>query len=1023
MINFKVDTGAAVTAVPSTMTGYLPEITSSSKTLRGAGNHKLDIEGSTKVTLKIQDKMVEDTIYIVNGLVEPLLGKPAISGLGLIQFIDEVNDKSAHNWCSEFPKLFQGLGEMGSEVRISLQSQVKPFTQSVPRRVPAARKKPLLDELCRMEKLGVIQKIEEPTDWCSPIVVVPKKNERIRVCIDFTRLNEAVRREYHPLPTTEETLSELGSANVFSKLDANCGYWQMRLHEDSQKLTTFITPFGRYFCKRLPFGISSAPEIFQREMQKVVMDLPGVVCQMDDILIYGSDQTEHDERVRRVLQRLEETGITLNKEKCEFSRNLVKFLGHIVNGQGIQADPEKTRAIVNFPTPGNRKELRRFFGIVNYLGKFSASLSVASVALRQLLGKDIDWIWSKTHDNEFNKLKQIISSTPTLTPFQLSRDTMLSTDASSYGLGAALLQRVGTTWKPIAYASRSMNSTEKRYAQIEKEALAICWACDKFNYYLSGRKFEIETDHQPLVSVLGSKELAKLPLRVQRFRLKMMNYCYTIRYTPGHKLVLADALSRAPLVTTESMTYHKSGVLAELVSSLSVSRSRRERIKASMLEDNVGLSLVRHISHGWPNYSHIEDIMKPYYSFRDYLTYVDGMVFYQSRLFIPELERDRILSEIHAGHQGETKCIQRAVAVVWWPGMTKDIRNVVRMCSSCEEHRRKPPEPLITSPLPERPWWRLAIDLFQKDGKNYLVVVDYYSRYITVDELNESTETHAIIRRLERTFCLLGIPNTVVSDCGPQFTCELFQKFVCKWDIHHITSSPRFPQSNGEAERAVQTAKGLMKKNVSIQAALCAYRDTPLANGYSPAQLMFGRGLNSLGMIGDSKIDTRRLRSYESERREKQAKWFNARHRAKERSPIRLTQPVVIREPGNQPRDGTVIATKGREVVAVGSGQQLIRRNRSQVSRRSTEMQSESPTESMSPSQQGVTLPANVNTPPVTAPPLSRTPSPRAVSSSPQAPTTMQVNRPRSSLQPPSEPEVRYTRSGRISKPPSRLNL
>lgn len=1032
-VRFKVDTGAAVTAVPSNLAKYFDHVGPSSKSLRGAGNHRLKIDGSAVVKLKVRDRIVTDTLYLVDGLVEPLLGKPAIAKLELLKFVGELAECSGFGWFAQFPKLFEGLGSMESEVRITLERGVAPFAQSVPRRVAAARKKPLREELSRMERLGVISKIEEPTDWCAPIVVVPKKNGKIRVCIDFTRLNEAVKRELHPLPTTEETLSELGKAKVFSKLDANCGYWQMKLKAESQKLTTFITPFGRYFCRRLPFGISSAPEIFQREMQKALMDLPGVVCQMDDVLVYGSCQKEHDERLGAALKRLMKAGITLNKEKCAFSKDSVKFLGHVIDASGIHADPDKTKSIREFPTPGNRKELRRFFGIVNYLGKFSASLSSASVALRQLLGKECDWVWGPAHQAEFEQLKDIMSSTPTLIPFDLECETMLSTDASSYGLGAALLQRVGEVWMPVAYASRTMTATEQRYAQIEKEALAICWGCSKFDYYLSGRRFRVETDHKPLVSVLGSKELAQLPLRVQRFRLRMMNYSYTIGYTPGHKLVLADALSRAPLETTGceqdvGRDSVESSMVAELVTSLPISPARGDRIRAAMLEDSVGLSLVRHIENGWPCPKNMDDTLKPYFTFRDYLTTIQGLVFYNDRLFIPELERDRVLSDVHRGHQGETKCVQRAVEVAWWPGMTKDIREVVRGCGVCEEHRKKHREPLLLTALPERPWWRLATDLFQKDGRNYLVLVDYYSRYICVEELAESTESSTVIQKLEKVFCLLGIPNTIVSDNGPQFVSEAFKKFMVKWDIKHVTSSPRYPQSNGEAERAVQTAKGLMTKNLNFQAALCAYRDTPLANGFSPAQLLFGRGLNSLGYVKDSKIDLARLREFEGKQREKHTQWFNTRHRARERSPLGVNQPVVVREQGKTPIGARVVAVKGREVVAIGSNQQLLRRNRSAVSRqneggepRDQQPLAERPLETSSPNRQrslaqSGAVASESKTPPRSWSSVVRIGAEEKNTAQPAEaqPAAVSAERPGAVLR---------TRTGRVSKPPDRLNL
>jgi len=189
---------------------------------------------------------------------------------------------------------------------------------------------------------------------------VPKKDGTIRVCEDFTRLNKAVKREYHYIPTSDQTISELGNARIFSKLDANCGYWQMKLHPDSYHFTTFIIPFGRYWCKRLPFGISSAPEIFQREMKKVLVGLPGVVYQMDNIPIYARNQLEHDDRLKQVLKRLQ--------EKCEFRKAELRVLGHIIRAEGIKADPEKTMAVMKFPTPSNRQELRRFFWLGELYG-------------------------------------------------------------------------------------------------------------------------------------------------------------------------------------------------------------------------------------------------------------------------------------------------------------------------------------------------------------------------------------------------------------------------------------------------------------------------------------------------------------------------------------------------------------------------------------------------------------------------------------------------------------------------------
>jgi hypothetical protein len=808
---------------------------------------------------------------------------------------------------------------MKTSVNITLREDAIPFAQAVPRRIAAARRGPLKKELDRMESLGVIQKIKAPTKWCAPCIVVPKKNQ-------------AVLREYYPLPTTEETLSALGSAKIFSQLDANSGYWQLRLSEQAQKLTTFITPFGRYFCRRLPFGISSAPEIFQREMLKVLEGLEGVICQMDDILICGETQEEHDARLEAVIQRLSTAGITLNPDKCVFSKPEVKFLGHIINNEGIHVDPEKTKAITEFAAPKNRKELRRFFGIVNYIGKFTATLAEDTSALRQLLQKDREWIWNAEQQSQFEELKRKLARAPTLTPYQLEAETLLSTDASSYGLGAAILQKVEGSWKPVAFASRSMNPAETRYAQIEKEALAICWGCEKFHYYLAGRKFRIETDHKPLISVLGDKELARLPIRVQRFRLRMMAYTYSISYTPGEKLVLADALSRAPLPGGMDSESTNELVVSEIAESLPISQRRRDRIKAAILADEESTILLQYIREGWPVYVKVNPMVQKYFTFKDFLTEIDGVIYYWDRVYIPRMERDKVLEDIHKGHQGESKCIRRATELVWWPGMTAEIRELVKMCTSCIPFRNVAREPIAQTPLPDRTWWRLAADVCEKDSIQYLVLVDFYSRYIVARRI-EDCEAKTIIRQLEDVFCMLGIPHSLVTDNATYFKGEIFQKFLTKWDVVHITSAPHRGQSNGEAERAVQTVKGFLNKNINLQAALCSYRDTPLENGYSPAMLLFGRGLNSMGINNFRSVDVNRFKSKDTAIKSRLATNYNKRFAVRERSPLRLLQQVrVVDGTKRKPQIAIVVGTNGREVLLEKDGS-ILRRNRAQITK------------------------------------------------------------------------------------------
>ena len=264
---------------------------------------------------------------------------------------------------------------------------------------------------------------------------------------------------------------------------------------------------------------------------------------MDDVLIFGSNQEEHDTRLVAVMTRIEAAGVTLNSEKCEFNKKRVKFLGHIIDQDGIRADPDKIAAIINMEAPSNVPELRRFLGMANHLGKFSPKLAQLSQPLRELLSKKHSWTWGPHQEQAFNQIKRELTQPTVLALYDPTAPTKVSADASSYGLGAVLLQKNNDQWQPVAYASRSMTDTERRYAQVEKEALVITWACDRFSDYILGHAFEIDTDHKPLVPILNTKNLDNLPPRVLRFRLRLARFNYKVSHVPGKLLYTADALS------------------------------------------------------------------------------------------------------------------------------------------------------------------------------------------------------------------------------------------------------------------------------------------------------------------------------------------------------------------------------------------------------------------------------------------------------------------------------------------------
>ena len=483
------------------------------------------------------------TFHIVDKPVKALLGLQDSVKLNLLTLSPEVfelnQDKSIPEF-HEYADLFADtLGKLPMEYNMTVDPTVSPVIRSA-RQIPIAMRDRVKQELDSMESQGVISKITDPTDWCSNMVCAKKKDkDQICLCIDPKDLNKALKRPHHPLKTVDSILSRIPDAKVFSVLDAKSSFWQIPLEKESRKLTCFATPFGRYVFNVLPYGVTVGSEVYQRTIKHLFMNAPcGAV--IDDILVWGKHLHDHDKKLKQVLNRCRKINIRLNPKKCRFRVNSVHYVGHVLSDTGVQPDPDKIQAINGMPEPQDIKSLQRFLGMVNYLSRFIQNQSELTAPLRQLLHKDIDFKWEPSHATSFKKLKQAIANIATLQYFNVRKSVKITCDSPQSGIGAALLQDD----KPIHFASRALSPTEIRYAQIQKELLAVVFAVTKFRQYIFGKSVTVETDHAPLVTIM-KKSISEAPASLQKLLLKIQSYDINVIHKPGREMYIADTLSRA----------------------------------------------------------------------------------------------------------------------------------------------------------------------------------------------------------------------------------------------------------------------------------------------------------------------------------------------------------------------------------------------------------------------------------------------------------------------------------------------
>ncbi len=510
-LRMKIDSGATIDVMPMSsfrkLNLSLSLVTRTRTQLVTYSNNVIQPIGEFRVRVAFGGRSTDAHFMLIDGEGQPLLGFATAAALNLFQ--------------NSPPEVVHALLSMHEEpVRIKLRPGAVPV-QIPPRRVPIALREKVKKELDRMVKIGVIRPVNEPTEWVHPMIVTdkPRNPDAVRVCIDPRHLNPFIERATFQIPNFETIMAEISSATVMSTIDLESGFWQAPVTEDSIPLLTFGTPWGRYQYLRLPFGLSNAPEEFHRRLVDALKDIPGVIVYLDDIFVHGENDEQHDERVARVLCRLKQVGFTPNKNKCTIRSKSVRFLGHIFENGKILPDPDKVKAILEFPKPTNISQLRSFKGLVGFCAKFYPDLHHVLHPFRALSKASETFAWTNEHDAAFEEVKQLVAKKVSLTLFDPSKPVEIWCDASPHGLGAILLQDQG----PVCCASRTLVGPEKNYPQIDIELLAVIWALERFDLFTYGRHVLVRSDHSPLTRIV-KKPLADLSIRQQRLVARSLRY-------------------------------------------------------------------------------------------------------------------------------------------------------------------------------------------------------------------------------------------------------------------------------------------------------------------------------------------------------------------------------------------------------------------------------------------------------------------------------------------------------------------
>ena len=787
----------------------------------------------------------------------------------------------------------------GPPMHIFTKPNAVPLCIRKPRPVPIHWRELVKSGLDADVRRGVIEKVplDTPDTWCSPMVIRPKKNGKIRRTIDLSALTKASIRETHHTRSPNKVVCSVPAKTLKTTLDCADGYHGVPLAKEDRHKTTFITEYGRFRYCRCPQGHGSSNDGYTKRTDQILEECPRCQGQptqqdyekiVDDILVWSTDLETAFFRITTLLAHCHRNGMVFHKSKFNFAKPEVQFAGFVVGWDSIRPTPEYMDAILAFPRPNNISEVRSWFGLINQVA-YCFSKGRAMQPFRHLLSSKEQFEWTDELTEAFNQSKEEIVKLVEkgVATFDPTKPTCLRPDWSKAGIGWILQQKTCSCrdlsptccpsgWALVLAGGRFCSKAESNYAPTEGEALAVVVALEQARYYTLGcPTLLVLTDHKPLVGIFNNKELGAIENpKLQKLKERSMWWKFTVHYTPGDKQFAADAISRRKipvyLISADEnddveLLYDAQQKLHQVqeteVTATVLATSTPPVITWDVLEketysDEVLQSLKRQILSGFPpNQTDLPTELKPYFKFRLGLHLIEDIIAYKERIVIPENLRTRILQILHSGHSGVSSMINRAEQSIFWPGITNDIAQIRYSCLTCIKNApslaagtpNAPPEP-------QYPFQSIVCDFFALNGHNYLVIADRFSGWISVFYIDKNDfDSSSLASKLREYFHTFNVPEELSSDGGPQLTASPVQNLLKHYGINHRLSSAYFPHSNMRAELAVKTSKRLIRDNTDSRGslntdafvrAILQLRNTPHADTQlSPAQMVFGRQL------------------------------------------------------------------------------------------------------------------------------------------------------------------------------------